>query len=282
MSGLLLPRKRIVSALNAGPPLRLAMLFGSGARGTDRSDSDVDIGIAPLDPDLPLVAELDLQSRLSEICGREVDLIRLDRAPCLVRWQVVRHGQVLFEAGPFEAARFIAGAASDYLDFEPGFARAAALFQERLAGRARGPDGVTDRDVVLRKLTSIRQHVARMGRRRAVDLAVFKADVDRQDALGMSFLVAVQDALDVALHIAADEGWGVPASYAESFGLLAARGAIEASLAVDLARMANLRNRLAHGYATVDVERIWREIPAGITALEGFTSAIGDWLARQT
>lgn len=140
---------------------------------------------------------------------------------------------------------------------------------------------MTDRDVVLRKLTSIREHGARMRRRRAVDLASFKGDVDRQDALGMSLLVAVQDALDVALHIAADEGWGVPASYAESFQLLASHGVVETSLAVDLARMATLRNRLAHGYATVDVERIWNELPAGIAALDAFTAAIGAWLARQ-
>jgi uncharacterized protein YutE (UPF0331/DUF86 family) len=141
---------------------------------------------------------------------------------------------------------------------------------------------VTDRDVVLRKLTSIREHVARIRRRRAVELADFKADVDRQDALGMSLLVAVQDALDVALHIAADEGWGIPGSYAESFGLLEGRGVIAAPLALALARMATLRNRLAHGYATVDAERIWNEIPAGVAALESFTSAIAAWLARQS
>jgi uncharacterized protein YutE (UPF0331/DUF86 family) len=141
---------------------------------------------------------------------------------------------------------------------------------------------VTDRDVVLRKLTSIREHVARIRRRRAVDLTVFKGDVDRQDALGMSLLVAVQDALDVALHIAADEGWGIPASYAESFALLEAHGVIEASLAGALSRMATLRNRLAHGYAAVDVERIWSEVPAGMTALESFTNAVAAWLSRQT
>jgi uncharacterized protein YutE (UPF0331/DUF86 family) len=140
---------------------------------------------------------------------------------------------------------------------------------------------VTDREVVLRKLTSIREHVARIRRRRAVELAVFKADVDRQDALSMSLLVAVQDALDVALHMAADEGWGVPASYAESFSLLAAHGVIDAPLSTDLARMATLRNRLAHGYATVDVERIWQEIPAGVDALDAFTGAIAAWLSRQ-
>ena len=30
--------------------------------------------------------------------------------------------------------------------------------------------------------------------------------------LGMSLLVAVEDALDISLHMASDEGWGVPAA----------------------------------------------------------------------
>jgi uncharacterized protein len=131
------PRERLAAALRAGPPLRLAIMFGSAAMGTDRSDSDVDIAITPVDPNLPLGAELDLQRRLAEVLGREVDLVRLDRASCLVRWQVAKHGRVLLEGGPFEAARFIAGAVSEYLDFEPALARAAARFQARLTQEAR-------------------------------------------------------------------------------------------------------------------------------------------------
>jgi len=63
-----------------------------------------------------------------------------------------------------------------------------------------------------------------MRRRRSDDLESFKLDTDRQDAIGMSLLVAVQDALDIALHMASDEGWGVAASYADSFGMLASNG----------------------------------------------------------
>ena len=46
-------------------------------------------------------------------------------------------------------------------------------------------------------------------------------------------------------------------------------------------KFALARNRLAHGYATVDVERIWNEVPAGAAALETFTDAIAAGLSRQ-
>ena len=94
----------------------------------------------------------------------------------------------------------------------------------------------------------------------------------------MSLLVAVREAIDVAFHIAADEGWGVPSSYAEGFEILAGRGVIDPALADELARVVAVRHRLAHGYATVDVDRLWTQLPAGLDALERFTAAIARFL----
>ena len=126
----------IVAALCSGPPVRLAILFGSTARGTQRIDSDIDIGIVPEDPELSLNEELTLQTELSRVSGRQVDLVRLDRASTLLRWQVVRYGRALVEAEPFAAARFTADAVAEYLDFAPAFERAAENFRRVLtAGR---------------------------------------------------------------------------------------------------------------------------------------------------
>ena len=133
---------------------------------------------------------------------------------------------------------------------------------------------MTDQGVLVRKLTSLQDHTGRLKRRRTGDLASFKTDVDRQDALCMSLLVAIQDALDIALHIASDAGWGVPASYGEGFTMLADHAVIDRALAADLAAMAALRNRLAHGYASVDPGRLWNELPEGLVALDTFAMAM--------
>jgi uncharacterized protein YutE (UPF0331/DUF86 family) len=139
---------------------------------------------------------------------------------------------------------------------------------------------VTDRDLVLRKLTVLLEHVARVRRRRPDELPVFEADVDVQDATAMSLLVAIQEAIDVALHVASDSGWGVPASYAESFELLAQHGVVEPDLVRRLVRMAAVRNRIAHGYASIDLPRLWSEAPAGLEALESFAAAVAGWLGK--
>ena len=90
---------------------------------------------------------------------------------------------------------------------------------------------MTNAGLVLAKLTTMREHTDRMERRRSSSLELFGKDSDRQDALALSLLVALQEAADIALHIASDEGWGVASSYAESFGLLAAHGVIDDDLA---------------------------------------------------
>ncbi|MBI3270904.1 MAG: nucleotidyltransferase domain-containing protein [Planctomycetes bacterium] len=123
---------RLRAALRAGPALRLAMLFGSGASGTLRPESDVDVAILPANPQQSLHEDLALQAALSMACGREVDLVRLDQAVTLLRWQVARHGRPLLAASPAEVSRFVADAASEYLDFAPAFERAAEVFRRRL------------------------------------------------------------------------------------------------------------------------------------------------------
>jgi uncharacterized protein YutE (UPF0331/DUF86 family) len=81
--------------------------------------------------------------------------------------------------------------------------------------------------------------------------------------------------------MASDEGWGVPASYAESFGMLASHGVIDTTLAAGLSNMAALRNRLAHGYGTADMDRIWGELPKGLADLDQFAAAIAAAMAEE-
>jgi predicted nucleotidyltransferase len=125
-------------ALAGDPRLRLAMLLGSRARSRAREDSDVDIGILPVDPDLPLREELELQARVERACGHPVDLVRLDRADVLLRWEVARHGILLFAAARSDLVRFVARASLDHADLAPAIDRSGALFRRRLLAEGAG------------------------------------------------------------------------------------------------------------------------------------------------
>jgi predicted nucleotidyltransferase len=58
--------------------VRLALLFGSAARGTDTLGSDVDVLVALRDPDLERMVEL--ADKLTVATGRRVELVRLEDA----------------------------------------------------------------------------------------------------------------------------------------------------------------------------------------------------------
>jgi uncharacterized protein YutE (UPF0331/DUF86 family) len=133
---------------------------------------------------------------------------------------------------------------------------------------------MTDPAIVMRKLAALREHAERIRRRLPATAEALRSDVDLQDALSMSLLVTVQAALDIAMHIAADDKLGLPSTYAESFALLAQHQIVPADTCDQLSRMAALRNRIAHGYASVDFARIWSELPAGLRAFEAFAIAV--------
>ena len=140
---------------------------------------------------------------------------------------------------------------------------------------------MTNVPLVTRKLAVLEEHLRRLRERRPDSVDAFVADALVQDAIAMSVLVVVQEAVDIALHVASDEGWGVPTRYADGFGLLAKHAVISEPLAADLARAVQLRNRIAHGYASIDASRLWQELPAGEQAFTAFVSAIAAHLLRE-
>ncbi len=139
---------------------------------------------------------------------------------------------------------------------------------------------MTDLILVSRKLGIMKQFIGRARRRLPRDVAELHRSEDLQDALAMSVLVALQEAIDIAFHVLADEGWGLPDAFGEAFKLLGERGVLSADLAERLSTAAGLRNRLAHGYASVDVDRFWRETPAGLDDLDAFSRSMADFLER--
>lgn len=52
-------------------------------------------------------------------------------------------------------------------------------------------------------------------------------------------------------------------------------------LAASLGGAAQLRNRIAHGYASVDVERLWYELPEGIASFSEFARVVAAFLESQ-
>jgi uncharacterized protein YutE (UPF0331/DUF86 family) len=130
----------------------------------------------------------------------------------------------------------------------------------------------------LHKLQRLGEQIALARTRRPAAADILGTDLVLRDALALTLLVATQEAIDIAYHVVADEGWGVPDSHAAAFELLADHGVLDRQLVGALSGVARVRNRIAHGYASIDHTRMWEELPGGLDALETFVRAIAAWL----
>lgn len=85
------------AALRTEPNVRLAVLFGSTATGSDDERSDVDVLVVLQDPGVGRLAEL--SERLSRRIGREMQLVRLSEAQTspVLMVDVIDHGRVLVD-----------------------------------------------------------------------------------------------------------------------------------------------------------------------------------------
>jgi predicted nucleotidyltransferase len=93
MERLLMLAERVRQNLSGRNDVRVAVLFGSEARSTSSSHSDVDLLV-----DAPSVDLLELQTQLTQALDQEVDIVELSTATIPLLEQVLREGIVVFEA----------------------------------------------------------------------------------------------------------------------------------------------------------------------------------------
>lgn len=119
----------LADRLAAEPGVLAAGLFGSAASGSLRPESDIDVYVR-LQHDVrwPLARELALASDLSEIAGREVDLVVEDRqeTSVLLRREVARNSKPLLERHPGAWATVRVEGNAAYMDLRPYIERCAA------------------------------------------------------------------------------------------------------------------------------------------------------------
>ena len=119
-------------ALAGRTEVRLAILFGSTARGTDRADSDVDVAVLGREVD-PLALATDL----TRAVNREVQIVDLDAVGFPMLQAIVRDGVVVAEHEKGCAARWRSHALVDLENDRPWFERMRDAYLDHLAADRR-------------------------------------------------------------------------------------------------------------------------------------------------
>jgi predicted nucleotidyltransferase len=122
-------------------PVTLAYLFGSLARGRADSESDIDIAVL-LVPTLSkkerLAQRLELTESIAELLGRhseDIDVVVLQDAPSLLRYNVVRSGQLLYARDGGARTAFEREVQRTYKDEEPFLERETTRTLQRILAR---------------------------------------------------------------------------------------------------------------------------------------------------
>ena len=121
-------RETLRQALAGMPLVRMALLFGSQARGTAGPDSDIDVGVQVPAAEGPAIA-----AALSAACGQEVDVVILDDPPIPLLDALVRDGEIIFEAERGAGARWRSSALLTLETDRPWFERMSRAWLARVA-----------------------------------------------------------------------------------------------------------------------------------------------------
>lgn len=132
---------------------------------------------------------------------------------------------------------------------------------------------MVDRDVIYQKISQIQNCLKRIqdktqGRPASLD------DIDVQDVFVLNLQRAIQSAIDLASHIVADEGLGLPDELRENFSLLQKERVIPTALSQRLKKMVGFRNIAVHEYESISVDVLKSILKNRLKDLEDFYATV--------
>ena len=205
---------------------------------------------------------LDLEGDLERLLGMPAQVVILNRAPADLVHRVLRDGKLLVDRNPSVRIAFEVRARNEFFDLKPVLDRYRAV---------RGPEPVTDRELIAKKLALIETCVQQL--RQLARPAAIATDIREERFVEHTLQIAIQAALDVASQ-SSDERLGEPRTNRELFDLLERQAWAGPEQAATMRRMVGFRNLLVHGYEIVDVRIVVEIVEHRLDDLLGFVAAI--------
>ena len=112
------------------PRVQAVYLFGSAAGGRMHPESDLDLALAG-SPDLR-AQKLDILADLARTGFTEVDLVILDKADIVLRFEAVRLNRLVYRAEGFDAGGFYSLILRQYFDFLPYLKTQREAYKQRI------------------------------------------------------------------------------------------------------------------------------------------------------
>jgi len=109
---------------------------------------------------------------------------------------------------------------------------------------------LVDRDIIFEKIANIQRCLKRIKEKTSLDPNTLEG-LDTQEIFILNLQRAIQSAIDLASHVVADEGLGLPGSIKENFSLLQNAGILSPEISVKMQSMVGFRNIAIHEYQNI-------------------------------
>lgn len=109
--------KIVASLCSEQPTVAAAYIFGSVAKGSSEKPKDVDVAILLNDSDARSFELLPFITAIEELLGCRTDVVILNRAGEILKYEVRRHGRLVFERCPEFRKKFEMLGRKMYEDF---------------------------------------------------------------------------------------------------------------------------------------------------------------------
>jgi uncharacterized protein YutE (UPF0331/DUF86 family) len=137
---------------------------------------------------------------------------------------------------------------------------------------------MVDRELVLRKIADLEVYGEQLRAYREVTPDEYRRDWRVQRIIERTLQIAIECCVDMASHVIADRRLRVPATYAETYEVLAEAGLLDTPRREAMVRMAGFRNVLVHGYARLDPAMVIGILRNHLDDFAAFRAAVLSWL----
>ena len=132
---------------------------------------------------------------------------------------------------------------------------------------------MVDSDVILAKVGIIKRCLFRIKEATGLKPESLE-DITKQDVFVLNLRRSVQAAIDLAAHVVASEGYGIPRDLKDNFGLLSNAGVLSPDLSKKMEKMVGFRNIAVHEYQNLNMDILKAILASRLGDLEEFYSEV--------
>ena len=126
-----------------------------------------------------------------------------------------------------------------------------------------------DRDIVLSKTATVQRCLKRIRETTGLKPESLE-DIDKEDIFVLNLQRAIQAAIDLASHVIASDGLGLPNTIKENFEILELSGIVSPGTARQMKAMTGFRNIAIHDYRKIDRDILKSILKKNLQDLEIF------------